>query len=125
MTMPEFSDLFLELRTILDDPEAYYAQISSELDPNLIDELRAYAVARHIPLQDAILNALQLFMLSSAEEAWQKLCREARPEAEFSAAPLSIILERFLAIALDPARQKSIEGPELAPILDSFRRMPD
>ncbi|WP_294541295.1 hypothetical protein [uncultured Rhodoblastus sp.] len=123
--MSEFSDLFLELRTILDDPEAYYQQISSELDPNLVDQLRGYAALHHIPLQDALLGALQLFMLTSAEDAWRKLQRDVGAEDEYSAAPLTVILERFLAIALDPARQKRLEGPKLPAILNAFRRMPE
>jgi hypothetical protein len=123
--MSEFSDLFLELRTILDDPEAYYEQISSQLDPDLVDQLRAYAAAHNIPLQDALLGALQLFMLTSAEEAWARLSREVGAEDEYSAAPLTVILERFLTLALDPSRQKQIKGPELPAILHSFRRMPE
>jgi hypothetical protein len=125
--MSEFSDLFRELRTILDDPDAYYEQIGPELDPNLVDKLHAYAAARNIPLQQAILNALQLFMLSSAEDAWRKLSASAgsrqvsRQDPE--AAPLNIILDRFLAIALDPARQKTIEGREMPAILNQFRRV--
>jgi len=58
-------------------------------------------------------------------EAWRKLRLEAGPEDQFSAAPLGLILERFLAVALDPARQRRIEGPELPAILHSFRRMPE
>ncbi len=123
--MHEFSDLFLELRSILDDPEAYYARISSELDPNLVDELSAYAASRNVSRQEAILKALQLFMLSSAEDAWLKLRYEIGAEDQFSAAPLSVILERFLAIALDPARQNRIEGPETPAILHPFRRRPE
>ena len=121
--MSEFSDLFLELRTILDDPEAYYEQIGPQLDPNLVDKLHAYAAARNIPLQQAMLNALQLFMLSSAEDAWRKLSAGARSSDDPEAAPLNIILDRFLAIALDPSRQKTIEGPEMPVILNPFRRV--
>ena len=121
--MSEFSDLFLELRTILDDPDAYYEEISSELDPDLIDQLRAYAASHNVPLQDALLRALQLFMLTSAEDAWRKLSREVGAEDDNSAAPLTVILERFLTIALDPSRQKQLEGPELRAILHPFRRM--
>ncbi len=123
--MSEFSDLFLELRTILDDPDAYYEQISSELDPDLVDQLRAYAASHNVPLQDALLRALQLFMLTSAEDAWRKLSREVGSNDDNSAAPLTVILERFLTIALDPSRQKQLEGPELPAILHSFRRMPE
>jgi hypothetical protein len=123
--MSEFSDLFLELRTILDDPDAYYEEISSELDPDLIDQLRAYAASHNVPLQDALLRALQLFMLTSAEDAWRKLSREVGADDGNSAAPLTVILERFLTIALDPSRQKHLEGPELPAILHPFRRMPE
>ncbi len=121
--MSEFSDLFLELRTILDDPDGYYSQISPQLDPNLVDKLHAYAASRNIPLQQAILNALQLFMLSSAEDAWRKLSAGAAAEDEPAAAPLNIILDRFLAIALDPSRQKAIEGRDMPSILNQFRRI--
>ncbi len=121
--MSEFSDLFLELRTILDDPDAYYSQISPQLDPNLVDKLHAYAAARNIPLQQAILNALQLFMLSSAEDAWRKLSAGAAAKDEPEAAPLNVILDRFLAIALDPSRHKAIEGREMPSILNQFRRI--
>ncbi len=123
--MSEFSDLFLELRTILDDPDAYYEQISSELDPDRVDQLRAYAASHNVPLQDALLGALQLFMLTSAEDAWRRLSREVGANDDNSAAPLTVILERFLSIALDPSRQKQLEGPELPAILHSFRRMPE
>jgi hypothetical protein len=124
--MSEFSDLFLELRTILDDPDAYYEQISAQIDPDLVDQLRAYAASHNIPVEDALLRALQLFMLTSAEDAWRKLSRELGSENdEDSAAPLTVILERFLTIALDPARQKQLEGPELPAILHAFRRMPE
>jgi hypothetical protein len=121
--MSDFSDLFLELRTILDDPDAYYEQIGPQLDPNLVDKLHAYAAARNIPLQQAILNALQLFMLSSAEDAWRKLSAGAASRDDPEAAPLNIILDRFLAIALDPSRQKTIEGREMPAILNQFRRV--
>ncbi|SRR6266568_5853868 len=123
--MSEFSDLFLELRTILDDPDAYYLQVSSELDPNLVDELRAYAAARHVPLQEPVMQALQLFMLSSAEDAWRELSREAASTGKAGATPLNAILERFLTIALDPSRQKLIEGPAMPSLLNQFRRMPE
>src|SRR5208337_3739389 len=95
--MSEFSDLFLELRTILDDPDAYYEQISAQLDPDLVDQLRAYAAAHNIP----------------AEDAWRRLSRELGSEGEDTSAPLTVILERFLTVALDPSRQKHIEGPDL------------
>jgi hypothetical protein len=121
--MSDFSDLFRELRTILDDPDAYYEQIGPQLDPNLVDRLHAYAAARQIPLQQAILNALQLFMLSSAEDAWRKLSAGVGARQDPEAAPLNIILDRFLAIALDPARQKTIEGREMPAILNQFRRV--
>lgn len=123
--MSEFSDLFMEMRTILDDPDAYYSQISPQLDPNLVDKLHAYAASRNIPLQQAILNALQLFMLSSAEDAWRKLSFGAATKDEPAAAPLNVILDRFLAIALDPSRQKAIEGRETPSILNQFRRIPE
>ena len=123
--MTEFSDLFLELRTILDDPDSYYLQVSSQLDPNLVDELRGYAAARNVPLQEPVMQALQLFMLSSAEVAWRELSREAEAAGKPDMTPLNAILERFLTIALDPSRQKLIEGPEMPSLLNQFRRMPD
>jgi hypothetical protein len=46
-------------------------------------------------------------------------------EGNFSAAPLTFILERFLTISLDPSRQRLIEGPEPPSILNQFRRMPE
>lgn len=121
--MSEFSELFLELRTILDDPEAYYEQIGEQLDPELVDQLRAYAASHNIPLQDALFGALQLFMLTSAEEAWRKLSLEVGGEDADSAAPLTVVLERFLTVALDPSRQKRIEGPDLRASLHAFRRL--
>lgn len=123
--MTEFSDLFLELRTILDDPDTYYLQVSSQLDPNLVDELRAYAAARNVPLQEPVMQALQLFMLSTAEDAWRELSREAEASGKPDVTPLNAILERFLTIALDPSRQKMIEGPAMPSLLNQFRRMPE
>ena len=38
--MSEFSDL---LRMILDDPDAFDSKIRMQLDPNLVDQLTAYA----------------------------------------------------------------------------------
>jgi hypothetical protein len=64
--MSGFSDLFLELRMTLDDPEAFNSKISTQLDPNLVDQLTAYAASRNVPLSQ---KALELFMLSAAEDA--------------------------------------------------------
>jgi len=121
--MSEFSDLYLELRMILDDPESFDVKISSQLDPNLVDKLSAYAAARNESPAEAILSALQLFMFSAAEEAWRELSSEVGSEEDPDAAPLNVILERFMAIALDPSRQRLIKGPESAKILNQFWRI--
>ena len=123
--MSGFSDLFLELRMTLDDPEAFNSKISSQLDPNLVDQLTAYAASRNVPLSQTVLKALELFMLSAAEDAWHELSNGAESEGNFSAAPLPFILERFLTISLDPSRQRLIEGPGPPSILNQFRRMPE
>ena len=98
----------------LDDPEAFNSNISTQLDPNLVDQLTAYAASRNVPLSQTVLKALELFMLSAAEDAWHELSNGAESEGNFSAAPLTFILERFLTISLDPSRQRLIEGPALA-----------
>jgi hypothetical protein len=113
------------LRMTLDDPEAFNSKISSQLDPNLVDQLTAYAASRNVPLSQTVLKALELFMLSAAEDAWHELSNGAESEANFSAAPLTFILERFLTISLDPSRQRLIEGPGPPSILNHFRRMPE
>lgn len=110
---------------ILDDPEAFNSNISTQLDPNLVDQLTAYAASRNVPLSQTVLEALELFMLSAAEDAWRELSRGADSEGNFSAAPLTFILERFLTISLDPSRQRLIEGPGPPSILNQFRRMPE
>jgi len=120
--MSGFSDL---LRMILDDPEAFNSKIRTQLDPNLVDQLTAYAASRNVPLPQTVLKALELFMLSAAEDAWCELSSGAESEGNFSAAPLTFILERFLMISLDPSRQGLIEGPGPPSILNQFRRMPE
>jgi hypothetical protein len=55
--MSGFSDLFLELRMTLDDPEAFNSKISLQLDPNLVDQLTAYAASRNVPLSQTVLKA--------------------------------------------------------------------
>ena len=62
-------------------------------------------------------------MLSAAEDAWRELSSGAELADNFSAAPLTFILERFLTISLDPSRQGLIEGPGPPSILNQFRRM--
>ena len=119
--MSEFSDLFFELRTILDDPESSSYDVSAQLDPNLVDKLGAYAAARNEPLPHAMLTALQMFMFSTAEDAWRKLAAETGSQDK--AAALNIILDRFLAIALDPSRQRLLEGPAPDSVLNQFRRL--
>src|ERR1700730_23070 len=96
---------------ILDDPEAFNSNISTQLDPNLVDQLTAYAASRNVPLSRTVLEALELFILSAAEDAWRDLYSGAETEVNSSAAPLTFILERFLTISLDSSRQKMIEGP--------------
>jgi hypothetical protein len=123
--MSGFSDLFLELKMILDDPEAFNPKINTQLDPNLVDQLTAYAASRNVPLSRTVLEALELFMLSAAEDAWRELSSGAETEGNSSAAPLTFILERFLTISLDSSRQKMIEGPGPPSILNQFRRMPE
>ena len=59
------------------------------------------------------------------EDAWRELSSGAESEGNFSAAPLTFILERFLTISLDPSQQRLIEGPEPPSILNQFRRMPE
>jgi hypothetical protein len=120
--MSEFSELFLELRTILDDPESFDSRIGAWLEPDLVDKLSAYAAARNESLPEAVLAALQLFMFSAAEDAWRELAGGKERTENFSAAPLNIILERFMNIALDPSRQRVIEGPAPA-ILNQFCRI--
>jgi hypothetical protein len=120
--MSGFSDLFLELKMILDDREAFNPKISTQLDPNLVDQLTAYAASRNVPLAQTVLEALELFMLSAAEDAWRELSSGAEAEGNSSAVPLTFILERFLTISLDPSRQRLIEGPGPASILNQFRR---
>ena len=56
--MSEFSDL---LRMILDDPDAFDSKIRTQLDPNLVDQLTAYAASRNVPLPQTVLKALELF----------------------------------------------------------------
>jgi hypothetical protein len=119
--MSGFSDL---LRMILDDPDAFDSKIRTQLDPNLVDQLTAYAASRNMPLPQTVLKAL-LFMLTAAEDAWRELSSGAESEGNFSAAPLTFILERFLTISLDPSRQGLIEGPGPPSILNQFRRMPE
>jgi hypothetical protein len=75
-----------------------------------------------VPLPQTVLKALELFMLSAAEDAWRELSRGAKSEGNFSAAPLTFILE---TISLDPSQQRLIEGPEPPSILNQFRRMPE
>ena len=58
--MSGFSDL---LRMILDDPDAFNCKIRTQLDPNLVDQLTAYAASRNMPLPQTVLKALELFML--------------------------------------------------------------
>ena len=87
--------------------------------------LTAYAASRNVPLPQTVLKALELFMLSAAEDAWRELSSGAESEGNFSAAPLTFILERFLTISLDPSRQGLIEGPGPPSILNQFRRMPE
>ncbi|HEY8005715.1 MAG TPA: hypothetical protein VIE66_02665 [Methylocella sp.] len=120
--MSGFSDL---LRMILDDPDAFDCKIRTQLDPNLVDQLTAYAASRNMPLPQTVLKALELFMLKAAEDAWRELSSGAELEGNVSAAPLSFILERFLTISLDPSRQGLIEGPAPPSILNQFRRMPE
>lgn len=122
--MPEFTTFFA-LWTILEDPDAYYEEIDSQIDPNLVDQLRAYATARQVPLQEPLMQALQLFMLSSAEDAWRELSSSAMPHDKLRAAPLNAILERFLKFALDPSRQRLIDGPAQPSIINQFRRVPE
>jgi hypothetical protein len=55
--MSEFSDL---LRMILDDPDAFNSKIRTQLDPNLVDQLTAYAASRNVPLPQTVLKALEL-----------------------------------------------------------------
>jgi hypothetical protein len=78
-----------------------------------------------VPLPQTVLKALELFMLSAAEDAWRELSSGAETEGNFGAAPLTFILERFLTISLDPSRQGLIEGPGPPSILNQFRRMPE
>ena len=69
--MSGFSDL---LRMILHDPDAFNSKIRTQLDPNLVDQLTAYAASRNVPLPQTVLKALELFMLSAAEKhAWREL----------------------------------------------------
>jgi hypothetical protein len=119
--MSEFSDLFFNLRTMLDDPESPHSDLGAELDPNLVDRLSAYSAARNEPLPQTILTALQMFMFSTAEDAWRKYSAET--ESGEAPAPLDIILERFLAIALDPSRQRLLKGPAPDSVLNQFRRL--
>ena len=55
VAMSEFSDL---LRMILDDPDAFDSKIRTQLDPNLVDQLTAYAASRNVPLPQTVLKAL-------------------------------------------------------------------
>lgn len=71
------------------------------------------------------MQALQLFMVSSAEDAWRELSSSAMPHGKLRAAPLNAILERFLKFALDPSRQRLIEGPPQPSIINQFRRVPE
>ena len=64
--MSGFSGLILELNSIIDDSDAFHSRISAQLDPNLVDQLSAFAAARNVPLRQTVLHALELFMLSSA-----------------------------------------------------------
>ena len=83
--MSGFSDL---LRMILDDPDAFDSKIRTQLDPNLVDQLTAYAASRNVPLLQTVLKALELFMLTAAEDAWRELSSGVESEGNFSAAGL-------------------------------------
>jgi hypothetical protein len=89
--MSEFSVL---LRMIL-DPDAFNSKISTQLDPNLVDQFTAYAASRKVSLPRTVLRALELFMLSVAEDAWRELSSGAESEDNFSAALLTFILNAF------------------------------
>jgi hypothetical protein len=75
-----------------------------------------------MPFTTAKLGA---FQGSAIVVAWHELSNGAESEGNFSAAPLTFILERFLTISLDPSRQRLIEGPGPPSILNQFRRMPE
>jgi hypothetical protein len=120
--MAAFGDRYLEIRSMLGDPEAFYSKFSSHLDPNLVDRLGAYAVSRNMPLAETVLIALELFMLSVAEGAWAELAR-GQDLNLFSTAPMSFILEQFLTNDRYTSSQRLIEGPEPPSILNQFCRM--
>ena len=106
MAIPDFSQMLIDLRLGLDDPDAFHAQMSTQLDPNLIDELSAFAASRDMTFPQAVLRAVELFMLSAAEDSWQKLSAEHEVGDDFSSAAMKVIIERFLMIGLDPSRQR-------------------
>ena len=118
-----FSDL---LRMILDDPDAFNSKISTQLYPNLVDQLTAYlrrlakcASPANRPESPGAVYAVSCRRRLARTFQWSGV------EGNFSAAPLTFILEHFLTISLDPSRQRLIEGPEPPSILNQFRRMPE
>jgi hypothetical protein len=120
--MPEFSDILVELRAGLDDPDAFRMQMRDDVDPYLVDRLCAFGASRGLSFPETILRALEMFMLSAAEDAWQKMSEDRERDAPSGGPALNMVLEQFLTANLDVARQGQLEGPPRA-THTLFRRM--
>ena len=92
--MPGFSDIIFELRTGLDDPDDLHMRLREVLDPDLADRLAGFGAARGMALSETILRAVELFMLSAAEDAWRQMSGAER-DASLGDPALRVILEQF------------------------------
>jgi hypothetical protein len=120
--MPDFSDLLVELRAGLDDPDAFRMHMRTEIDPDLVDRLSAFSASRGMSFTETILRAVEMFMLSAAEDAWRNMSDDSEPDAPRGGAAFNAVLERFLSTSLDVSRQGRIAGPPTS-IHSLFRRM--
>ncbi|MDB5593634.1 MAG: hypothetical protein JWM36_595 [Hyphomicrobiales bacterium] len=119
--MPDFSDILVELRTGLEDPDAFRIHMRSEIDPDLVDRLSAFGASRGMSFAETILRAVEMFMLAAAEDAWRSMADDREADAPLGGAPFNTVLERFLSTSLDVSRQARIAGPPSA-IHTLFRR---
>jgi hypothetical protein len=120
--MPEFSDLLVELRAGLDDPDAFRMHMRSEIDPDLVDRLSAFSASRGMSFAETILRAVEMFMLAAAEDAWRNMSDDAEANAPLGGAAFNTVLEQFLSTSLDVSRQGRIAGPPTS-IHSLFRRI--
>jgi hypothetical protein len=122
--MPEFSEILMELRAGLDDPEQLHERLRDVLDPDLLDRASAFSTARGLTFAQTMFQAAELFMLFAAEDSWLQFSREEHEEAAFGRAALNVILERYLSMRLGAPPQELIEGPSPRSPSRQFRRMP-